>query len=334
MKGKNELKYFVTGATGFLGPYLIKRITSDGQKCRCLVRSNSNTAGIEYPGVEIVQGDITKPETLAGTMDDCDILIHMATLGHMSIFTVTPEMFDTINVKGTLNVMDEALRSGIKKIVHCSTVAAMGICNDIPATEESRCNPHHSYGRSKREAEKKVLKMAAESGLPASIVRFSMIYGPGDPRDILKLARLAQKNLFPKIGAKPKLTPLIHAEDAVTGLLLAAEKGKKGEIYLITNPQSEPFDSIRIALEKGLGITRFPLYVPEWLALALADLCETIFTWIGKPPPVARKNIESTIADRVFSTDKAGNELGFTCKIAPEAGLIETAKWYKEKGWV
>jgi nucleoside-diphosphate-sugar epimerase len=230
--------------------------------------------------------------------------------------------------------MQEALRAGVKKIVHCSTVAAMGICPDIPATEESECRPHHSYGRSKRKAEETVLEMVAESGLPATIIRFSMVYGPGDPRDILKLTRLAKKNLFPKIGNRLKLTPLIHSEDAVQGILLAAEKGRTGEIYLITNPESIPFDRIRTIIEKGLGVSRLPIYIPEWMALSLASACETIFSLIGKTPPVSKKNIESTLADRVFSIAKAQRELGFQPTIDPENGLRETVIWYKHNRWV
>jgi dihydroflavonol-4-reductase len=328
------VNYLVTGATGFLGPYLVKKLVSTGHTCRCLVRSNSDTKFLKELGAELVTGDITKPDTVESIAEDIDILVHMATLGHMSNFTVTQEMFESINVQGTRNIMQEALRAGVKKVVHCSTVAAMGICADIPATEESECNPHHSYGRSKLKAEKAVLQLVTESGLPASIIRFSMVYGPGDPRDILKLTRLAKKNLFPKIGNRPKLTPLIHAEDAVQGILLAAEKGKTGEIYLITNAQSLPFDSIRKIIEKGLGIVRFPVYVPEWAAIAIATGCETVFSWIGKTPPVARKNIESTLADREFSTAKAEKELGFRPTIDPAAGIRQTVEWYKSKGWV
>jgi nucleoside-diphosphate-sugar epimerase len=328
------VNYLVTGATGFLGPYLIKKLISNGHTCKCLVRHNSDIRFLKNLDTETVQGDITKPDTLHGIAKGMDTLIHMATLGHMSNFTVTQEMFESINVQGTRNIMQEALRAGVKKIVHCSTVAAMGICPDIPATEESECRPHHSYGRSKRKAEETVLEMVAESGLPATIIRFSMVYGPGDPRDILKLTRLAKKNLFPKIGNRLKLTPLIHSEDAVQGILLAAEKGRTGEIYLITNPESIPFDRIRTIIEKGLGVSRLPIYIPEWMALSLASACETIFSLIGKTPPVSKKNIESTLADRVFSIAKAQRELGFQPTIDPENGLRETVIWYKHNRWV
>jgi len=343
------LKYLITGATGFIGPYLLERLISEGHTCRCLVRPGSEIKITHHPAVEIVNGDITKPETLTGTGDGVDYLLHLATLGHMSNFTVTEKMFETINVSGTRNIMAEALRAGIKKIVHCSSVAAMGICDDLPATEESVCNPHHAYGRSKLKAEKSVKTLVAEKKLPAAIVRFSMVYGPGDPRDILKLTRMAKRGTFPQIGNKPKLTPLIHAEDAgnkpkltplihaedaVSGLLLAADHGRPGEIYLLTNKNSEPFDNIRKIIQEALGTRRPTIHVPEFAALALATLIEKIFTLVGKTPPVARKNIESTLADRVFSIAKAQKELGFEPRIDPAKGLKETVIWYKEKGWV
>ena len=328
------MQYLVTGATGFIGPYLIEKLVTRGDRCRCLVRTVGKKNTLEKLGVDFVEGDITKPESLHGVADGMDGVFHMATLGHMSNFTVTESMFDAVNVQGTVNILNECLRAGVGKIVHCSTVAAMGICTDVPATELSACNPHHPYGRSKLRAEKAVLSMATEKGLPVTIVRFSMVYGPGDRRDILRLTRLAKKSLFPKIGNRPKLTPLLHVEDAVQGLLLAMEKGQAGEIYLMTNRQSESFDDIIRVIQKALGVPGIPLYIPEWGAKTLASLTENFFRLLGKAPPITRKNIESTLADRVFSIEKAEKDLGFSPRIDPESGLRDTVHWYKNQGWI
>jgi nucleoside-diphosphate-sugar epimerase len=328
------MKYLITGSTGFIGPNLVKKLITDGHTCRCLVRNSSNVEVLKELGAELVEGDITRAETLKAIAKDMDRVLHLATLGHMSNFSVTESMFEEINVQGALNIMKEALKARVPRVVHCSTVAAMGICPDIPATEESSCNPHHPYGRSKLKAERKILKMIEKNKLPAVIVRFSMVYGPGDARDILKLTRLTKKGLFPKIGNRPKLTPLIHVDDAVEGLLLAAENGRIGQVYLLTNPESLPFDNIRKILQQALVIKRFPLYVPEWTALAVASLSEKIFPVIGKVPPVSRKNIESTLADRVFSIEKAKRELGFHPQVNPEIGLRATVEWYRKQGWV
>ena len=143
------MNYLITGATGFVGPHLIKKLTSEGHVCKCLVREGSENNIPELDGVQIITGDITKLETFTGIAENIDCLLHLATLGHMSNFTVTEDMFYAINVHGTINIMNEALRAGVPKIVHCSTVAAMGICDEIPSTEKTKCNPHHPYGRSK-----------------------------------------------------------------------------------------------------------------------------------------------------------------------------------------
>jgi nucleoside-diphosphate-sugar epimerase len=258
----------------------------------------------------------------------------MATLGHMSNYRVPDEMFEKVNVVGTRNVMQEALKAGIPRVVHCSTVAAMGICRDIPADEESACDPHHPYGQSKLKAEQVVRHLVSSDDLAALIIRFSMVYGPGDWRDMLKLTRMAKRGIFPRVGSRPKLTPLVHVDDATDGLLLAIEKGRVGETYLITNGRSEPFDDIRKILLQGLEIFRPPLYVPEWVALSGASLVERIFALAGKAPPVTRKNIESTLTDRVFSIEKARRELGFEPRIDPAEGLRETVRWYRKEGWV
>ena len=333
MEMDRPIRYLVTGATGFIGPYLVRRILAEGHFCRCLVRDPKKIEVGASDRLEIVKGDVRRPETLEGVADRIDRVLHLATLGHMNNFRVAPEMFEAVNVNGTRHIMQAALDAGVERVVHCSSVAAMGICQDHPATEESRCTPHHPYGRSKLKAEEVVRAFAAR-GLPASILRFSMVYGPGDWRDMLKLTRMAQKGLFPKVGRRPKLTPLIHVQDVVEAILLAAEKGRRGETYLITNARSEPFDRLRDLILQGLKIRRPALYVPEKLALGLASLAESVCTRMGRVPPVTRKNIESTLADRVFSIEKAQQELGFRPKVDPAAGIRETVKWYQAKGWV
>ena len=328
------MRYLVTGATGFIGPFLVKRLTLLGHSCRCLVRSLSKANAVLGPGVELIEGDITDKSHLKGIASGIDGVFHLATLGHMHNFDMPKKMFYEVNVHGTINIMDEALAAGVKKVVHCSSVAAMGICKDIPANEKSECLPHHPYGESKLGAEKEVLRLVTAKDLPAVIVRFSMVYGPGDRRDILKLTRLAKRGMIPRIGKGTKLTPLIHVEDAVNGLILAMERGKAGEIYLITNAQSEQFDNMIKIIKETLGVSSMSIPVPEWAALGAASVIEWISKIFGKTPIVTRKNIESTIADRVFSIEKAKRELGFEPIIDPEKGLRDTVLWYRENGWI
>jgi nucleoside-diphosphate-sugar epimerase len=123
-------------------------------------------------------------------------------------------------------------------------------------------------------------------------------------------------------------------EDAIQGLLLAVESEKTGEVYLITNREPFPFDEIGLVIRKALGKSPRLLYVPERAALLIASVIENIYTLFGKEPPVGRKNIESTLADRVFSSDKAQRELGFKPDVDPRLGLSETVEWYQKKGWI
>lgn len=328
------MRYLVTGATGFIGPYLVRELISRGHACRCLVRSAAKAQSVLQSGVELLEGDVTNRDSLKGVASGMDGVFHLATLGHMHHYEASPNLFEEINVLGTINLMNEALLAGVKKVVHCSSVAAMGICTDNPADEDSECTPHHAYGKSKLRAEKEVQKLVSGNHLPAVVVRFSMVYGPGDPRDILKLARLAKKKMVPRIGGSAKLTPLVHVEDAVQGLLLAMEKGRIGETYLITNAQSEPFDGLIGIIRETIGGAHLAFPVPAWVALSAASLMEWAWNIMGKTPPVTRKNIESTLADRVFSIEKARRELGFEPQVNPEKGLRETIRWYMKNGWI
>lgn len=308
---------------------------SEGHSCRCLVRSKANTKVIsDLPGVEIIKGDVTDKNSLKNIAVGMHGLFHLATLGHVHNFRAPEGMFEDVNVKGTKNIIDEAADAGIKKIVHCSSVAAMGICSDVPANEESRCRPHHPYGLSKLHAEEMLQKLCDDAGLPVVIIRFSMVYGPGDWRDMLRITRLVKRRIIPKIGNRSKLTPLIHVDDAVKGLILAMEKGRPGDTYLVTNKNSEPFDKILKIISKALEIRCFTVPVPEWAALGAASGIESLCNMFGKSPFVTRKNIESTLADRVFSIEKAQKELGFNPSIDPEKGLRDTVLWYREQGWI
>jgi len=328
------LHYLITGATGFVGPYLVETLRERGHECRCLVRPESRIELLQKLGVELVFGDVAKADTLRGVAEGMDYVIHMATLGHMSNFTVPDSRFEEVNVQGTLNVANEALRAGAKRFIHCSSTAAMGICRDVPADERSECFPHHAYGKSKLQAEREILQEVSSEGLDAVIVRFSLIYGPAEPKDMLLLARLAGRRLLPRIGKKRKLTPLIHIDDAIQGLLLAGEKGSPGQIYIITNERPEPFDRIVEIIQRSLGMCPFSLYIPEWAALSMGSLSEKVFPHFGKVPPITKMNIESTLADRVFSIAKAKKELGFRPQIEVEVGLRNTIQWYAVNGWI
>ncbi len=329
------MKYLVTGANGFIGPWLIKRLVSKGHSCRCMVRSKKKAEGIfDFPHIELVEGDVTDKGSLKNIASGMDGLFHLATLGHVHNFKVPESMFYDVNVEGTKNILDEAMQAGVKKIVHCSSVAAMGICIDIPANEVSECHPHHPYGKSKLYAEEMVRAMCNKTGLPAVIVRFSMVYGPGDWRDMLRITRLVKRRIIPKIGNRKKMTPLIHVEDAAEGLILAMEKGRPGETYLLTNKNSEPFDRILKIIEKAIGKKCITFWVPEWAALTAASVIEGLSHISGKSPFITKKNIESTIADRVFSIEKAQRELGFNPSVDPAKGLSDTVLWYSERGWI
>ena len=159
------MRYLITGATGFIGPYLIRRLQAEGHFCRCLVRPQSDTSALAHTEAELVAGDITRADSIRDIAEGMDRVLHLATLGHMSNYVVTDRQFEAINVDGALNVMREALRARVPRVVHCSTVAAMGICPETPATEQSPCRPHHAYGRSKLKAEKAISAMIADEGL-------------------------------------------------------------------------------------------------------------------------------------------------------------------------
>ena len=181
----------VTGATGFTGGHLVHRLRKLGHRVRALVRPGSNVQPLLDQGVEIVQGDLTKPEDVARAAEGVWKIFHIAavfrTAGHPDSY------YYHVNVGGTENVLEAARRHGVERVVHCSTIGVHGDVSEVPSTEESPYNPGDIYQVTKLAGER-AARDAFAKGLRGTVVRPSSIYGPGDLR-MLKLFRTVHSGI-------------------------------------------------------------------------------------------------------------------------------------------
>jgi nucleoside-diphosphate-sugar epimerase len=329
------MNVLVTGAAGFVGNYLVKELLKKKVSVRALVRKNSNIKDMTNNGVELVYGNITDRDSLQGITENVDVVYHLAAMGHVS--AASEEAYRKsyeVNVTGTQNLIEECLKAEVKRFIHFSSTAAMGLIKQPTIDESAECQPSTPYQRSKYESEQCVNAYFRDKDLPSLILRPCMIYGVGGRGEFLKWCRLIKKGFFPKVGMGENLTPFVHVKDVVQAAVLAADNGQEGETYLVASEQSYSLTLIRNLVAKHLDVKKPYVYVPKWAALAGTYALENAAKWLKFTPVVTSKNIRSISTDRVFSIEKAENQLGYHSLMDLETGIKETVHWYRDQGYL
>lgn len=328
---------FVTGATGFTGSYLCKALINKGYSVKALVRTNSKKNSLEMLGVdlskiEFIEGDLAEPGSLRGKIKDVDILFHVAALYRQE--GVSKQMFYRVNVEGTRALLDEAVCSGVKRFVHCSTVGVQGEIKNPPATEDAAYNPGDHYQESKLAGEKLALSYFLDGRLNGVVVRPVGIYGPGDTR-FLKLFRHVYRGKFRMIGRGNVLYHMTFVEDLVEGIILAGEaRTGPGRVYTIGGSEYLPLKDLVAAIAGvlGKGVSRW--HIPFWPVYMVACVCELICRPLRIEPPLYRRRLDFFTKDRAFDISRARRELNYSPEVPLNEGLVRTAEWYKNNGWL
>ena len=326
------MNILVTGGTGFIGNYLVRGLVAEGHRCRCLVRDlHSINKLADHSQVDFVEGDVAMIETLENIGKGIEAVYHLAGAGHVS--AVSKEAFQSffrLNVRGTRNIMEACGRSGVKRFIHFSSTAAMGLTRRREIDETVPCEPETPYQRSKYQSELAAFETGKKLGLEVIILRPCMVYGPGGKGEFLKFCRLIKKGVFPRVGTGKNLTPMVHVQDVAQAAIRALQSGRSGEVYLIASETSPPFKEIHRLVTRTLGTRRPYFYVPLPVALLAAYLLEK-WAFLNKVTPVvSRKNILSFATGRVFSTLKASDDLRYVPTQKLESGIEETIRWYQQ----
>ena len=329
------MQLLVTGATGFIGQHLCRRLLDQGHYIRVLVRDPERLGALETRVTPFI-GDITDPASLEGVEHNVDAVLHLAALGHVS--AISDEAFRNflrINVEGTRNLLDRFVGTGISRFVHVSSTAAMGLIRKPMVNEDDPPEPATPYQRSKFESERAALSYRREHGVPVCVMRPCMVYGIGGEGEFLKQVRLMKRGVFPKVGLGQNLTPLVHVRDVVSGLIAALERGVPRETYLICGADSVPLDEMRRLILRALGIRWRPYpFVPAGAMQLAASAMEAVAQKTGRTPMVTRRNIENTVYDRRFDISKARRQIGYAPQVTPAEGIAETVGWFVHTGRV
>ena len=327
------MKVAITGASGFIGARLAQVSRERGHEVVALGRINNpieaaRTRSLEASGVQLNDVDIGDAAGLQQTLEGVDLIFHLAAAQHEA--NVGEDYFRRINVEGTRTLLEAALRAGVSRFVHGSTIGVYGSAARGELDERSPTRPDNMYGITKLEGEQ--LAISYNDRLPVTVIRISETYGPGDNR-LLKLFRAIKKGRFLMIGSGLNLRQLIYVDDLIDGMYRAAERRESaGQVYVLAGAETlttrDTVDTIAAAMGVHPGALRLP-FLPF---LVLAVVMETTMRPLGLQPPLHRRRLDFFRKSFYFALDKSKRELGFTPRVSFADGAKLTADWYQTEG--
>jgi dihydroflavonol-4-reductase len=327
------VKALVTGATGFVGSAVARALVRAGWQVRCLVRGASNRRNIESLPVEIAVGDLIDSGSLESALSECHALFHVA--ADYRLWAPDPRELYRANVEGTDNVLAAAQRAGVERIVYTSSVATVGLPADGSPGEESTPvglgDMIGHYKRSKFLAEERARDWAAR-GSHIVIVNPSTPIGPGDVkptptgRIILDAAR-GRMPAYVDTGLN-----VVHVDDVAAGHLLALERGRSGERYILGG---EDMTLREILVEVARLVGRRPplMRLPHGAVLPIAYVAEAFARLTGRSTQITVEGVRMARKRMYFTSTKSARELGYRFR-DPRLAIADAIDWLRENHYL
>lgn len=320
------MKAFVTGGSGFVGRNLIRHLVARGDEVRALVRSPGSARVVGGLGAAPAMGDLDDVAAMQRGMMGCDTVFHAAA----EVSEWAPrEQFHRVNVAGTANALAAARAAGVKAFVHVGTEAAL--CNgaplvDVDETRPLPDDPLPRYPQTKNEAER-LVHAANAPEFRTVVVRPRFIWGNDDTSVLALLAGAVQAGRFRWIDGGHYPTSTAHVDNVCEGLLLAAEKGRGGEAYFVTDGAPVELREFVTRLLATRGVVPPGKSVPHGVALLFAGVIEWLWDTLGlrSPPPAQRVAVRLFGEPVTVSDAKARRELGYRGSVSRDTGLARLA---------
>ena len=326
------MKVALTGASGYTGRHVLRRLLGRGDSVKALVRESAITPDLLSSGAEIVRGALGDADAARRMVAGCDAVMHIAavyrTAGHPDSY------YREINVEGTRTLLEASAAARVRRFVHTSTVGVHGDVKNSPADENAPIVPSDIYQETKAEADAMARDFGRTHGLDVAIVRPGAIYGPGETR-LLKVFRSIARGRYAVVGKGAAHYHLVYIDDLVDGFLLALDRPEAaGETFIIAGPHSLSQDDFAREVARATGGSVWPLHIPAWPIQRLGDVVEAICVPLGLDPPIHRRRVDFWVKNRSFSIEKARRLLGYEPKVDVTEGIERTARWYRENGWL
>jgi nucleoside-diphosphate-sugar epimerase len=313
---------FVTGGSGFIGGRLIERLVGEGRKVRALARSDAAAAKVEALGAEAVRGELGDQAAMAAGAAGTTVAFHLAAhLGEYGDW----EDFERGNVEGTRNTLAACAEAGVKRFVHCGTEAALMAGEPLVHVDETaplRPDSRAPYPATKAKAELAV-REANREGFETVAVRPRFVWGKGDTTLLPNMIETIEAGKWAWVGGGRNVTDTAHVDNVVEGLVLAAEKGRHGESYFITDDKPVVFREFVSAMLETQGVEPPNRSLPAWAAAPMARACETAWKLLplkGEPPMTTFRSWLLT-QECTIEIGKAKSELGYQPVVSHEQGL-------------
>ena len=327
------MKVLVTGATGFVGGAVARALVERDIDVRIMARAGSNLQNLQGLPHELIEGDLRDQVSLRKALSGCRQLYHVA--AHYALWAKDPSIFYDVNVTGTKNLMEAARDVGTERIVYCSTIGAIGLPPEGGlGTEETPISLEQMtghYKRSKYLAEQEVFKLA-KAGLPVVIVNPSAPVGVGD----VKPTPTGQIIIDFMKGRMPAYIEtgmnIVDVEDVATGHLLAMEKGRIGERYILGNKNLMLHEVLEI-LSRLTGVKAPTIKLPRLAILPLAYFNQWIANFTGQSPRIPLAGVKMAKYKMHYDCSKAIRELGIP-QTPPEVALGKAVQWFRSHGYV
>ncbi len=331
-----KIKILIIGATGFIGKHLVKALTGK-YAIRCLVRKDSKKQDLDFlleNKAELIEGDIFDANSLSRSMKGIDAVFNLAGGGNVAAtFKKGCEELKKLNVESTETVLNAAVKAGIKKFVHFSSISAMGIIVEQELNEASECSPKTPHEILKHESEK--LCERFKDKLLITIIRPGIVYGPyGINSEILQLSRMMKKHLFLIPGNGKNIMPWVYVEDVVNAVIYAFEKNKKScDKFIIVSFPQPTFNQLIYTIKTALNVRLVIVHIPAFIFRFAGFLLESLGNIAGFAPPINSIRAKSMTSNRIYSTEKI-KSLGYSQQTGFEQGIKQTIEWYKKNGYL
>jgi nucleoside-diphosphate-sugar epimerase len=323
----------VTGATGFLGSALTTELVRRQEQVRILARDEQRAHAQFGDAVEIVCGEITDAGQVRHTVEGVEVIYHLA--GHLYHPATPTEVYRQTHVEGTRILLEVCQNQPrLQRILHCSTTGVYGVTGKVPVAEDAPFAPTNPYEATKLEGELLALRAYREQGLPVSVVRPGLVYGPGDLH-LLGFFSAINKGLFRVIAGGDAMFHPIYIDDLIAAFLLCAERSEvPGRCYNLAGERAVTVRELAGSIARALGKDLPETSIPLWLANLAADLFALIPGLRGEKAPLTRSRIDFLTHSRVYETSRTRAELGFQAQIKLAEGLQRTVLWYRKQGYL